>query len=205
MPVRVANEKADLTRYRQAGSGVFAACAKFGTIERTSIDEAYLDLTQAASETMKKYGAERCLEMAAASKTYVIGDEGLEGEEDAILAAGALVCADLRQNVKEKTGFTLSAGISRNKMLSKLVSGKNKPNKQTVLPSHAVANLLRDLPLRDMNGFGGKLGDRLIDVHGMKRVGELLAFSLPELVKLTAGSDAVRETKQFLCTTHAVG
>ena len=107
VPVRVANEKADLTRYRQAGSGVFAACAKFGTIERTSIDEAYLDLTQAASETMKKYEAERCLEMAAASKTYVMSDEGLEGEEDAILAAGALVCADLRQNVKEKTGFTL--------------------------------------------------------------------------------------------------
>ena len=64
-----------------------------------------------------------------------------------------------------------------------------------MLPSHAVANLLRDLLLRDMNGFGGKLGDRLIDVHGMKRVGELLAFSLPELVKLTAGSDAVRENE----------
>lgn len=197
VPVRVANEKADLTRYRRAGSEVFAECAKFGTIERTSIDEAYLDLTAAAKNLLERHGADECLKRATASKTFVIGDN--LSREDALLAAGALVCGDLRQSAFSRTGFTLSAGISRNKMLSKLVSGRNKPNKQTVLPERAIAGLLRDLPLRDMNGFGGKLGDRLIDVHGVQKVGELLAYSLPSLIQLTEGSDAVRSNQgQFM-------
>ena len=46
--VPVKNEKADLTLYREAGSKVFSICSELeGVIcQRTSIDEAYIDVTE---------------------------------------------------------------------------------------------------------------------------------------------------------------
>eukprot|EP00121_Abeoforma_whisleri_P015914 Awhi_evm1s14631 len=44
--VQTANNKADLSKYRTAGTDVFEVCGKMArTVERTSIDEAYLDVT----------------------------------------------------------------------------------------------------------------------------------------------------------------
>ena len=44
--------KADLTAYRRAGGAVARVLARGGTIERASIDEAYLDLTESARRTL---------------------------------------------------------------------------------------------------------------------------------------------------------
>ncbi|KAL2934209.1 DNA polymerase eta [Bienertia sinuspersici] len=49
--VPVARGKADLSSYRDAGSEVVSILARKGRCERASIDEVYLDLTDAA-ETM---------------------------------------------------------------------------------------------------------------------------------------------------------
>jgi DNA polymerase eta len=49
---RVGHCQADLTRYREAGSEVFEICHSFGSgCERTSIDEAYLDISTTAVRT----------------------------------------------------------------------------------------------------------------------------------------------------------
>lgn len=180
--VPVMNKKADLTKYRQAGGEVFSICGKHeGAIcQRTSIDEAYLDITEAATRLLqtlvKKPFAESLSEDA--KKTFIVGldkaDEtcATEGKcpleaffercggtvvgddihPEALLVAGAMEIARLRRKVFEETGFTLSAGISSNKILAKLISGTHKPNKQTVLPIREVPSLLARLPLRDLNG-----------------------------------------------------
>lgn len=46
----------------------------------------------------------------------------------------------IRRAVVEELGFTLSAGISWNKMLAKLASARFKPNKQTG-KGHAVSDV----------------------------------------------------------------
>ena len=57
------------------------------------------------------------------------------------------------------TAFTAyTAGISHNKLLAKLASAMNKPNKQTIVPTHSLTGLMRDLPLKKIRGLGGKLG-----------------------------------------------
>lgn len=240
--VPVKNKKADLTRYREAGSEVFRICGEFqgAVCQRTSIDEAYLDVTEAASEMLAASSAaaeatvgrrtsidEACLDVMTeateteersstshsssllyrsmtdnAKRTFVVGIEENEirsplelllrrcggdasTHPDALLVAGAMQVARLRAAVKSSTGFTLSAGIASNKMLAKLISGTHKPNKQTVLPMEEVQPLLRRLPLRDLNGFGGKLGDFLIETHGIERVGDLQKYSHPELYAMT--------------------
>ena len=72
-------------------------------------------------------------------------------------------------------------------MLAKLFSGRNKPNKQTIVPGKFVPSLLEILPLRELNGFGGKLGDELIEKHKLQYVGELLGRSMEELKQLVPG------------------
>ena len=48
------HSKADLKIYRDAGAKVAAELAKHGTIERASIDEAYLDVTKEANAVLEK-------------------------------------------------------------------------------------------------------------------------------------------------------
>ena len=57
--------------------------------------------------------------------------------------------------------FVLSfsaAGISANKMLSKIASAMHKPNRQTIVPPQKVEAMMSDLPINRVVGFGGKLG-----------------------------------------------
>ena len=81
-------------------------------------------------------------------------------------------------------------------MLAKLISGKHKPNKQTLLPCFAIEDLLADLDLRQLNGFGGKLGDKLIE-QGIRKVGELRRYSMRELEAL-AGSRGHTSVVQWM-------
>lgn len=57
---------------------------------------------------------------------------------DRRLAIGAEVCARLRAAVFACTGYTMSGGVAHNKMLAKLASARNKPNKQTIVSWRAV-------------------------------------------------------------------
>ena len=80
---------------------------------------------------------------------------------DRRLALGAYACRRARAAVFEKTGYTMSGGIAHNKMLAKLASARNKPNRQTVVSRAATAEMLETLPMRSIKGLGGKLGERV--------------------------------------------
>lgn len=47
-------------------------------------------------------------------------------------------------------------------MLAKLCSSRNKPDKQTIVPASAVAALMGTIPLKEIRGLGGKLGDAVL-------------------------------------------
>lgn len=81
---------------------------------------------------------------------------------DARLVAGAMIASHIRAAVWDELHYTCSAGIAHNKMLAKLGSGRNKPNKQTILPSAAVPGLMVSLPLTKIRFLGGKLGAQLV-------------------------------------------
>ena len=81
--------------------------------------------------------------------------ERLKDESNALLVAGALEIARLRENVTLRTGYTISAGIARNKLLAKLVSGKHKPDKQgqlcfTEVPATILISLSREVGSRQL-------------------------------------------------------
>ncbi|KAL6845184.1 hypothetical protein ACP4OV_024679 [Aristida adscensionis] len=196
--VPVARGKADLNVYRSAGSEVVAILSSKGKCERASIDEVYLDLTDAAKEMLLQEppdSPEQIFGEAAKSNILGLCSDASDKEnivrawlcradadyQDKLLACGAIIVAQLRVRVLEETQFTCSAGIAHNKMLAKLVSGMHKPAQQTVVPSSSVQDFLASLPVKKMKQLGGKLGSSLQDDLGVETIGDLLSFSEEKL------------------------
>jgi DNA polymerase kappa len=79
------------------------------------------------------------------------------------------VVSQLRNEVLEKTGLTVSVGIAPNKMLAKICSDKNKPNGQYQLhpERQTIINFTRDLPVRKVPGIG-RVTERILDAMNVK-------------------------------------
>ncbi|XP_014211757.1 DNA polymerase eta [Copidosoma floridanum] len=194
--------KADTSRYRSAGREVIDVLKKHCSIvERASVDEAYLDITQIVDEKLAKENIESSDLFTELSTTYIVGhsevgvnneekrEEGLktwlsEASEDPqiqrLAIAGSLVEL-IRKDIFEVTGFKCSAGISFNKILAKLACGLHKPNRQTILPASSVPDLFGALPVKQVRHLGGKLGDIVIDLLKCNVMADLLPFSLQQL------------------------
>ncbi|XP_024021788.1 DNA polymerase eta isoform X1 [Morus notabilis] len=197
--VPVARGKADLNTYRNAGSEVVSILARKVRCERASIDEVYLDLTDAAEKMLAEAPPENLqLVDEETLKSHVLGlndEKGIDAKEnvrewlckkdadrrDKLLACGSLIVAELRMQVLKETEFTCSAGIAHNKILAKLASAMNKPAQQTVVPFSSVKGLLDSLPIKKMKQLGGKLGSSLQSDLGVSTVGDLLQFSEEKL------------------------
>ncbi|KAJ0982867.1 hypothetical protein J5N97_011122 [Dioscorea zingiberensis] len=194
--VPVARGKADLKSYRDAGSEVVSILSAKGRCERASIDEVYLDLTDAAESMLSETPPEMLESIEKeALKSHVLGltDDGKENEEnvrrwlcqddadheDKLLACGAIIVSQLRIQVLEETQFTCSAGIAHNKQ-NLQVQCINLLSK-TVVPTSCVRDLLASLPVKKMKQLGGKLGSSLQSDLGVQTVGDLLQFSVEKL------------------------
>uniref|UniRef100_A0A8C5WRR6 DNA polymerase eta n=1 Tax=Laticauda laticaudata TaxID=8630 RepID=A0A8C5WRR6_LATLA len=201
--------KADLTRYREASIEVMEVMSRFAVIERASIDEAYLDLTQAIQERLKKMKGQH-IPVEHLGTTYIQGfPNNLEEEENTDnkeeirqrgvcqwltslpfgdpsnpelqLTVGAAIMEEMRAAVESVTGFQCSVGISHNKVLAKLACGLNKPNRQTLVSQGAVPQLFSNMPIGNIRNLGGKLGASITECLGVQYMGELIQFSESQL------------------------
>lgn len=106
--------------------------------------------------------------------------------EEISLAVGALLTLKARQGVLQKFNgvFTLSAGVSLNKVMAKLASGLKKPNRQTLINPNdetTLQKLFHPLPLGRIRGLGGRFGDEVERSLQVKTVGELAKVPLSTL------------------------
>lgn len=190
--------KADLTRYREAGAEVLSVLCQFSdVVERASIDEAYLDLTEACKTvpipssvdavpntylgqwpkaTASQGGTDPKAELAAWLSEIEEPDC-----PDALLARAAALAEQIRAAVFIQTGFRCSAGIAHNKILAKLACGLNKPNKQTVLTEAGAPMLFSTLPVHKLRKLGGKLGQDIQESLQVEVVADMLRFSQDQL------------------------
>lgn len=84
------------------------------------------------------------------------------------------VVSQLRHEVFERTGLTVSAGLAANAKLAKIVSNKNKPNGQFYLPTDrtTIMNFMKDLPIRKINGIG-RVFERELQAVGIDTCGDI--------------------------------
>ncbi|TNN78523.1 DNA polymerase eta [Liparis tanakae] len=193
--VRESHGKADLTQ--DASVEVIEVMSRFAVIERASIDEAYMDLTTAIQQRLKNM-ADKQIEPCMLKATYIQGypqtspeqeasaedaalDKGEQSAAELQLTVGALIIEEMRAAMEKDTGFRCSAGISHNKVLSKLACGLNKPNRQTVLPMDSVTELFSSLPISKIRNLGGKLGASIAETLGIENMGDLTRFPQAQL------------------------
>ncbi|KAK9829326.1 hypothetical protein WJX72_005200 [[Myrmecia] bisecta] len=187
-------QKACLERYRKACSeilAVFHDVAPQVVIEKASIDEVYMDVTTLVDEELQESGAGRqegdqghaggdALQVFSWGSVVVGCPLDVDSEFDRRLAVGAKIACRLRGAIRDRLGFTCSAGIACNKLLAKIASAMHKPNQQTLVPPRAVPGLMQDLPLKKIRNFGGKLGAEL-DAMGCRTAGDVIALPHQQL------------------------
>ena len=97
------------------------------------------------------------------------------------LAIASIIAREARHAVKVEAGLRTSAGISCNKLLSKLSSGLHKPDDQTLLLPCYAAEFIAPLPVRALPGVGVKLEAELLAL-GVDTVGKLRNISHKQLL-----------------------
>ncbi|KAJ5947693.1 hypothetical protein N7466_000708 [Penicillium verhagenii] len=173
-------------------------------VEKASVDEVFIDLSPLIySVLLQRYPELRpivqdekkdaelpCPPTTAlqwGSDTTLIDLDLHESEEDdpdwddVVMMVAAEITKSVRTAVWEKLQYTCSAGVSRNKMLAKLGSACNKPDKQTVVRNRAVQKFLGGYKFTQIRMLGGKLGDQVTSFFGTEQVSDLLNVSLEQL------------------------
>ena len=74
---------------------------------------------------------------------------------------GRVVAQRIKQEIKDKTGLTASAGVAPNKFLAKIASAWKKPDGLTVIAPERVEKFLQQLPVDALWGVGPVTAERL--------------------------------------------
>src|SRR5688572_20665707 len=115
------------------------------------------------------------IEPLALDEAYLDVTANRAGLETAWLTAKAI-----RSRILEATGLTASAGISYNKFLAKLASGRRKPNGQFAIQPHEGEAFVAALPVAKFHGVGPATAARM-HALGIRTGADLRVLSLAEL------------------------
>ena len=212
----IATHKVSLDPYRLESRRILA-CIKdvlpappIQRVEKASVDEVFLDLSsQIHSILLKRYPEisgpapyddpteflPRPPTTALDWNTDALVDlDSSETEDDdpdwddIAMLLGSEIVRSVRAAIRERLKYTCSAGIARNKMISKLGSAHKKPNQQTIVRNRAVQQFMGGFKFTKIRNLGGKLGDEVVNKFSTDQVKELLAAPIEQL-KSRLGDD----------------
>ena len=98
------------------------------------------------------------------------------------------VARRLKDQIRDTTGLTASAGVAPNKFLAKIASGWKKPDGLTVVAPERVEWFLQQLPVDALWGVGPVTSARLRSIH-LERLVDVRAAD-PEQLRRIIGSHA---------------
>ena len=84
---------------------------------------------------------------------------------------------EIKDRIKRELGFTVNIGIGSNKLLAKMASDFEKPDKVHTLFSHEIEQKLWHLPVRELFGVGASTADKL-ERSFILTVGELARLDI---------------------------
>lgn len=93
------------------------------------------------------------------------------------------VATRLKDEIKSKLGFTVNVGIGSNKLLAKMASDFEKPDKVHTLWENEVEEKMWPLGVRDLLWVGKKTEERLTS-YGINTIGQLANLGIGSLTRL---------------------
>ena len=98
------------------------------------------------------------------------------------ICSATRVAAMIRQEIREKTGLTASAGVSVNKFLAKIASDINKPDGMYVILPEQAEKFILELPVEKFYGIGKVTATRMHKL-GIHFGSDLVKWDLASLVR----------------------
>lgn len=130
--------RGDYNVYREYSDKLYKLLLEYtDKIERYSIDECFLDMTEYLMKSTLMNKAE-----------------------------------EIRKRVNEELGFTVNIGLSSNKLLAKMASDFEKPNKIHTLYLNQIEEKMWPLPIRELFMLGRKTVPKLYNMN-IKTIGDL--------------------------------
>ena len=137
--------------------------------------EGFIDICRKYSPVLQQFSIDECF---IDISDYLMEQEPLE------------MAVMLKEEIKEKLGFTVNIGIGSNKLLAKMASDFEKPDKVHTLWEHEVQEKMWPLGVRELLWVGKKTEEKLI-MNGIKTIGDIARMPLGALVGLVG--------KKFAC------
>lgn len=91
------------------------------------------------------------------------------------LSSATAIARRIREQIRDVTALTASAGVAPNKFLAKIASDWRKPDGLFVIKPDAVENFLTPLPVSRIHGVGKVMEKRLVAL-GLNTVGDLRSY-----------------------------
>lgn len=137
----------DYNVYREYSDKLYKLLLEYtDKIERYSIDECFLDMTE-----------------------YLMKSTLMDKAKE------------IRKRVNEELGFTVNIGLSSNKLLAKMASDFEKPNKIHTLYLNEIEEKMWPLPIRELFMLGRKTVPKLYNMN-IKTIGDLAKSDANQLI-----------------------
>ena len=137
-------------------------------VEQVSIDEAFIDMTM---PIIKMYEAAGNIDTS---------------REEALKEFACILAGRIKDEISQTLGFTVNVGISCNKLLAKMASDFEKPDKVHTLFPDEIKEKMWPLPIGELYGCGKQTSLRLTEL-GMKTIGDV-AKTDPRLIQDILGN-----------------
>ena len=148
---------------------LYLAKPDFSLYERNS--KAFMKICKQYTPTLEKFSIDECfLDMTGMEKIY----------PDLIAVAN-----EIRERIKNELGFTVNVGIGSNKLLAKMASDFEKPDKVHTLYEEEIEQKMWHLPIRELYSVGGATAQKLENAC-IKTIGELARLDV-SVVKSLVG------------------
>lgn len=137
----------------------------------------YIKSSQALVELLKEYSPD--------VQRYSIDECFVEFTDVGQLWGDPVEMANtIRQRIERELGFTVNIGVSSNKLLAKVASEFEKPNKvHTLFPDEMETKKMWPLPIEELFGVGRRTEPKLKSI-GIMTIGDL-AKSDPKLLGIS--------------------
>ncbi len=151
----------------------------FRLYEKSS--KAFMDLCRKYTPVAEKYSIDECfLDMTGMERVW---ENPLE------------IAVKIKDHIKNELGFTVNIGISSNKILAKMASDFEKPDKVHTLFPHEIEDKLWPLPVRFLHTVGRATEEKLKTIH-IETIGDLAKASV-ELIQSAVGEKAGRQIHDY--------
>lgn len=120
--------------------------------------KAFMDICREYTPTLEKFSIDECfLDMSGMEKIY-----------PDILA----VAREIKDRIKTELGFTVNVGVGSNKLLAKMASDFEKPDKVHTLFDYEIEEKMWNLPVRELFSVGESTAQKLERSY-IRTIGEL--------------------------------